>query len=449
MFLMTAHGTLLCSSSDHGTITHCNLLATRGSTTPIDFKRISLKVAEQFQGFLEVPPEDKEALNNDLTFSGLSFARSKDYKTVKLMRDGFYMTAMPNGSVGFHTKDVNTWELYIALSAEDLGSLKTIFTSRWIEQKTNNLIEPHDIRIEEGWKLRVGQAVLDLRLQFPTISSSLPFHFIGLHDGWRIVRFFLYDPLVYFTAFKSSEVLDQLYISIRSLLEFGCYDGKVHVVTDQAADMILAHVPKLDPSRLSIQTCNPADWVGYVAAKYIITEHQPAHGHQPILFSDPDIVFDMNILPMLKAIASSDRIVAPLEGGLLRTFPSLGASLYQRDGFDPGFASGFNGGTLGIPNLTSHGETLGLIKAIIVNHALLHGRDYHRWVDQETANYVSFRIANVDTHAISSYVRTGFADTAKTSNGRRGLVHFWASNPKSTTMQAYVEVLRSTDSSSK
>ena len=446
MFLMTAHGTLLCSSRDDDTITHCHPFAIRENTAPIDFKQISLEMAEQFRAFVEVPPEDQNTVITNVILPGLSFARSKDYKTVKLMRDGFYMTALPNGSVGFHTKDQNTWELYMALSTKDLEALKTILSARWIEQKTNNLIEPHDIRIEEGWKLRLGEAVLDLRLQFPTISSDLPFHFVGLHDGWRIVRFFLYDPLIYFTAFKSSEVLSQLYISICSLLEFGCYDGKVHVVTDQAADTILANIPKLDPSRLSIQTCNPADWVGYVAAKYTIAEHQPAYGHQPILFSDPDIVFDTNILPMLKTIASSDRIVAPLEGGLLRTFPSLGATLYQRDGFDAGFASGFNGGTLGIPNLASHGKTLDLIRAIIVNHALLHGRDYHRWVDQETANYVSFRIANVDTHAISSYVRTGFADTAKTSNGRRGLVHFWASTPKSATMQAYVEVLRSAES---
>ncbi len=448
MFLMTAHGTLLCFSHVDGSIYHRALFSRSGDVEPIDFRQISLEAGEQFTAFLEVPAEDRIMTISDTNHPGLSFARNKDHKTFKLMRDGLYMTAMPNGSIGFHTKDLNSWELYIALSERDVESLRTILKSRWIEEKTGELIEPCDIRIEEGWRLRLGQAVLDLRLQFPTISCELPFRLIGLHDGWRIVQFFLYNPLVYFTAFRSDEVLRQLYISVSSLLEFGCYDGNIHVVTDQSADTILANVPNMDASKLSVQTLNPADWVGYVAAKYVIIEHQSAHRHQPILFNDPDIVFDTEILPMLKAIAVSDRIVAPLEGGFLRTFPSLGAALYQRDGFDPAFASGFNGGTIGVPNLANHGKTLSLIRSIIVNHALLHGRDYHRWVDQETANYVSFRIANFNTHTISRYVRTGFAHTARTPKGRCGLVHFWASTPKSATMQEYTDVLRRAESSS-
>ena len=47
----------------------------------------------------------------------------------------------------------------------------------------------------------------------------------------------------------------------------------------------------------------------------------------------------------------------------------------QRDFCSPGYMAGFNTGTLGIPNLRAHAETLRLIRRIIMNHSLLHGRD--------------------------------------------------------------------------
>ena len=57
--------------------------------------------------------------------------------------------------------------------------------------------------------------------------------------------------------------------------------------------------------------------------------------------------------------------------------------------------AGFNTGTLGIPNLRAHAETLRLIRRIIMNHAAVHGRSALPFVDQEIANYVSYRIATV------------------------------------------------------
>ena len=57
-----------------------------------------------------------------------------------------------------------------------------------------------------------------------------------------------------------------------------------------------------------------------------------------------------------------------------RRLPRAGATLLQRDFCSPGFMAGFNTGTLGIPNLRAHAETLRLIRRIIMNHAALHGR---------------------------------------------------------------------------
>jgi len=445
MFLLSTHGTVVCASPHDGTLAHFRPDRIGNGYEPVNFGALPGDPGSDFKAFLELSASTDAHRPTDPRVSDLALTRTKDLRTFKVARGETYMTAVPDGKLLFHSREANNWELYVGLSPEDLANIKLILSNEWVEASTGKLVTPETIGLKEGWRLTIGQAVLDLRLQFPAMSRDMPFRIVGMHEGWRIVQFFLYKPLMYFTAFKSPEVLKQLYLCLQSLLEFGRYEGPVHLITDQTAETILANVPGLDPSRLSIQTLHPADWVGYVAAKYTILEHEPAYAHQPVFFNDPDIIFDADIKPALRAIAGSDRIAAPIEGGLLRTFPSIGAALYQRDGFDPGFANGFNAGTMGLPNLRKHGHTFELIRSIIVNHALLHGRDYHRWVDQETANYVSFRIGHVNTHAISRYVRVGFPGTDETAEGRCGLVHFWASHPKGAVMENYVRTLRKAD----
>lgn len=147
---------------------------------------------------------------------------------------------------------------------------------------------------------------------------------------------------------------------------------------------------------------------------------------------------------MLHAIALSDRIAAPIEVfSPLASAPSVGSTLLQQDGCSPRFACGFNSGTLGIPNLTQHVQSLRLIRRLLVNMATLNGRQTQPWVDQEVANYVSYRIGNFDTGLISGYVRYGEAD--EDPRRRRGLVHFWriagGTEAKTSAMRDYLQRL--------
>ena len=161
-----------------------------------------------------------------------------------------------------------------------------------------------------------------------------------------------------------------------------------------------------------------------MVARYLILDWPDAARYQPLLYVDADIVFDRDVTPMLHAIAMSDRIAAPVE--LMSTLArnaSVGAALLQRDFCSPGYMAGFNSGTLGIPNVRAHAETLRLIRRIIANHSLLHGRGALPYADQEIANYVSFRLANFDTALISRFVRYGGEDAHL--GERCGLVHFW------------------------
>ena len=116
----------------------------------------------------------------------------------------------------------------------------------------------------------------------------------------------------------------------------------------------------------------------------------------------------------------------------------------QRDLCSPGYMAGFNSGTLGIPNLQAHAASLRLVRRIIVNHGLLHGREALPFADQEVANYVSFRLAHFDTALLSRFVRYAGYDAHLGS--RCGLVHFWpvaGAAERARAMREYVTRLAS------
>ena len=115
----------------------------------------------------------------------------------------------------------------------------------------------------------------------------------------------------------------------------------------------------------------------------------------------------------------------------------------QRDLCSPGFLAGFNSGTLGIPNFRDHAESLRLIRRIIVNHGLLHGREALPFADQEVANYVAYRTGCFDTALISPFVRYPGHDAHE--RARCGLVHFWpvpGAAERARAMRNYLERLR-------
>jgi hypothetical protein len=58
-----------------------------------------------------------------------------------------------------------------------------------------------------------------------------------------------------------------------------------------------------------------------------------------------------------------------------------------------------------------------------MNHSALHGRMALPYVDQEIANYVSYRMAHFDTGLLSRFVRVASDDAHL--GPRCGLVHFW------------------------
>ena len=146
---------------------------------------------------------------------------------------------------------------------------------------------------------------------------------------------------------------------------------------------------------------------------------------------------------MLRDIALSDRVCAAPEPYRVADSPLVGSDLLADDHCSVAAdRCGFNAGTLGIPNMARHGQTMALIARTLRNRREVVGRDSGGLVDQPIANYVAVRAGGFDTAVLGRYVR--LADAAADPGGRRGLVHFcWVPNAEArvATMTAYLAAL--------
>ncbi len=444
IYFLTTHGTLLTRGED-GIIGHAALrdVAGPGALFRLDVPVEGLR--RDFRAFVERAAPPPVLFRHDDIAGSLDI--DPDRNLVSLRSDGRVLTAAPQGgAIGWTDSTPDAWERLLPLTEIDLGQIVQLASNIWIVRSTHALVKGWQIEFAPGFVLRLGPIDIPLPANLPFDARTWPFRLGLLVDGWRVEELCLYRPMVFYTSYRSPAVHAQLFLSIRSLLEFGKYDGHVHVLTDLAHDALCGSVDGLDRDRATVQRLAPSDWPGFVMSKYCILEHDPAWQHQPVAYLDPDIVINADIRPMLIEMALSDHITAPTEDvGPMRTWPSVGASLIQRDGYDPRYARGFNAGTLGIPNLHAHAHTLRQIRRIIANILASDGREHLAWVDQEVANYVSFRVANFDTTTLNRFVRYGAPHDSEIPGILSGLVHFWATskNERHLLMARYVDVLRS------
>ncbi len=442
IYFMTTHGTLLVRNGDD--IAHASLR--------------EISDAAQLLG-LDMPVE---ALRHDWRDFVAGHARSAvpfeaagiagevrldpRLGIVHFARDGRHLSAGPDGGATTWTDgEPAEWERFLPVADGELAQILHLFRNNWVLRSSRTLVRGWDIALTPRFNLRVGPIEFPLNRNLPFEARPWPLRLTVLLEGWRIEELCLFKPLIFYACFRSPAVHAQLFASLQSLVEFGHYQGDVHVITDLDHDALCRGAPHVGRDRITVQRLGATDFVGYVGAKYAILEHAAAWDHQPILYLDPDIVINASVREMLVTVAASDVIAAPIENvGPMRSWPSVGATLLQRDAQEPRFALGFNAGTIGIPNLPVHASALRTIRRIIGNLLDSEGRESLHWVDQEAANYVSFRLAHVDTVAITPYVRYGGAGDADTVGPLTGMVHFWntAKHDRHLVMARYIEVLR-------
>jgi hypothetical protein len=440
--LLTFQGTLLCQVAISGGLSlgqrSVDAIGDDSELVSVDLPVEQLR--HGFDDYLVNAPADLDRVVTIGPFGPVRLRRAADRRCVTLTWRDQVLSAFDDGRIVAGANLVD-WEGFLPISADELGMLRQILANDWIIRSSGTLVRAADVSLSHWYRLHIGGLTLDLRYLLPFEAAEWPFRLTVLLEGWRIEQLCLYRPLVYFTAFHSPTVLEQLYISIRSLLELGRYRGRIVLITDRSRDEIVAHLPEAAGAQLEVVPLAPHDQAGFVAARFKIVDLERAAGFQPVMYMDADVVFDTAIEPMLCAVARSDQLSAPLEPfSPMRSAPCAGSGLIQLEGLSPGFTVGCNFGTIGIPNLPAHARTLRLMRTIMMTHAAMHGRTALGWLEQEVANYVSFRLAPFGP-AVNPFVRYGgWPNTEPSTEGRVGLVHFWpalSAENKLSAMRAY------------
>jgi hypothetical protein len=443
--LLTWHGTLLCVPRP-GELGQCGFAEADAMVLHVNLPF----EMNYYARFLAGNQGTRVAIKEGPLAGFVASAAGPAGSALSFARYGRYLAAEPDMRVKHDRTEVRDWELFFAISLDDLTHLRTIQANDWMLHRSCRLVRRDTIMVTTGHRLCFGLWQLALRHLLPLDGGTLPYSFTVDADGWQLERAHRYQPLVYFAAFGKPAFFSQLRVAMESLIGFGKYDGAIMVLTDAEPERLHALLPDLDPTRLIVVPMKPTDHVGFIAARYAILDWADAASFQPILYCDTDIVFDAPIEALLQAIATSQRICAPAEGfSLLARSAFVGADLLAADGAEPRYAIGFNAGTLGIPNLAEHGDVLHLIRTILVNRRDLLGRRRVGLVDQPIANYVSFRSGHFDTAVLNRFLRYGWSEVRRNIAGRRGLVHFFYphgnAQAKYEAMEQYLVALTATD----
>ncbi|MCB8883464.1 hypothetical protein ACELLULO517_24665 [Acidisoma cellulosilytica] len=424
-YLISYHGALMARTADRTGITHLSVgqIRDREELVSVDLDPDTFR--QPFVDFIE----QKASLPTEADVKFLGPCEIYPYpasRTVAIARNGSFASAPPGGTVEINRTEVKDWEHFLPCSDEDLDFLQRLLAEQWIVKSTRSLINPETITFGEKFNLHIGHLAIPLNYNLPFDQKHAPFRFTVLSEGWKVNEILLFKPMIYYLAFGEDNVFQQLSLSLVSLGAVGHYKGQVWVYSDRDLASIRAEMPWVPRDRFTVKPLRPNDWVGFVAGKYCILEDDDAHHYQPVIYMDPDIIYNADIQAMLIAMAVSDKLTAPIEvfSGLEHA-PSVGATLLQLDHELPRFASGFNCGTIGIPNIPSQLHHLKLIRRVICNILGQRGRSALQWVDQEAANYVSYKIAHFETHEVSKYVRWGFEGPQIPIGPLTGLVHFW------------------------
>jgi hypothetical protein len=446
--LLTWHGTVVCREHARGALVHRPLTGPFGGVDVLDIGDLSKGLQADIGHLMR---DDDDALHVVLDrgpLAGWTISRAPDHRSLIVSRGGNSLTAQAGGDrIALAAGNPGYEGRFLAVGPEDLAALRDVVTARWLVESTGASMQPQAGALTAGFGLLIGTLHVDLCWNLPFDLSEWPHQLTLLPEAWRLDRIYRYRPLVYFTAFGDATIMRQFALSLASLVTTGAYDGAIVVMTDKTTAEIGALVPPGMRATLVVLPTVARDRLGYLASRLTIGRWPDAWAFQPLLYVDTDIIFDLPVSGMLKAIALSDRMTAVVEPTEpLGTSDVVGSGLLLADGCLPGAELGFNFGALGIPNLRRHGSMLALMGRVLHNRLTMCGRESLPFPDQAIANYVAYRRNAVDTALLSAYIRlvNHRADPA----GRRGLVHFcWATGAvnKAEAMQRYVRLLAEPD----
>lgn len=328
---------------------------------------------------------------------------------------------------------------------------------QWLTHAPSELVEvkpAQDGYWSLGNLLVTEDEILKAQPQGPVDQVRL-FHVI--HGDWRVASFRRFRPVVYFAAFRSPEVFACLKLAVSSLLQHGCWQWEVVVLTASetvdAVQVVLAPLG-LD-SRLIIVAVGPSeDRLDWCMARFRLTAHPLLTQAQPLLYLDTDIICDRPLQPFLEHLTASNTIHACMEGRLDEGHPNsaghwFGWRLMVEDGvpFNPD-ELGFSAGALGMANAEMAGTPFSLIlESVYADIKRADGGHKLAGQDQAFANYVLRKLGICEIVEMSKVLvlhrldsgRGEFPDPLQA----KGLVHFLGASTegKLAAMRSYLVAL--------
>lgn len=359
-------------------------------------------------------------------------------------KNGKYLCA-DTTDYSFSRDQCNLWETFSLIDDDFIQKIYYIKTNCWLSKRDEQLYYPKDISLSDNFCINIGP--YSINLLAITKDDINQYQIVTVCDGWKPEIFLLYKPLIYITAYSDKDVLNQLGLCIKSIRKFGNFYAKIIVMTDQSLDTIKKICGDYHNCEIEIDKNFPEDFVGYVCSKFNIIDREIYKGYQPLMYLDPDIIFDSPIEPMLLKSLATGNICAPLETfHHLKTHPPVGAGLIQLDGMEVSpYAAGFNGGTLIFPNVEDQNvrQAVHLIRRTITHLGIKFGRTFNKWADQEVLNYISYKYGFINTAVLTKYAK--FIDNDPLVKfGCRGFVHFWGTSKdnKVRKMEQYLNKLK-------
>ncbi len=348
---------------------------------------------------------------------------------------------------------VSAWETFTFLTEADYAALQHLLHHDWVSSSTRRVVRQQQIAFREGFILELGELRLDLRYNLPLIGhtpsgSGVPAQALSysvLADNWRLVRLHLFRPLVVIAAFGPPELAGQVAALVSSLLEFGRYEGNIHIITDLDETTLITRLSALDAERLSIQKLQSKGGAKFARGRYAIVDHADATSYQPLLMLDPDFVCDASIEPLLATAATLDRISTIPVPTNRRQSSAVNNELLDQGGYSPWLVNNVDQGLLVVPNLHNHAEILEITRTIATNLSEIAGEGRQSDLDQDVIDYIAYTAGQFDTQSLAPFVRHAGPGGNPDATNPYGLLHFAADRSGTSAegrMQSYLTSVR-------
>lgn len=359
-----------------------------------------------------------------------------------------YMRVNPtNRKIDFEVETPNLWEEFRLLTIQELSALIFLVQNKWHLFGYQNIAQVNS-NLSSHSQISFGELSVDLDVLLEAVcNNSNQYHDTILdftfNINWKVYKAFLFKPAILFVLFGQGLVLDQFKTSIQSLTLIGKYSGDIFIVTNVPDQDLQSFIPDNILHKTHIIPMEGYDTFDYVGARISTLCSNILDSYQPILYSDADIVFDLDIHDFLYQASFSKQCSAQTETfHIFQDGEHTGGSLFRQDQFTIPEVHGFNAGLFLVPNMKNHKQSFQAAYKTIYDYTTIHGRQSIPFYDQSVLNYVLYKLNDFNPSPISERTQIGGkpSDFNKFDpNNPKGFVHFWSTADKHIHMKRYLD----------